>query len=567
MLEEQKLNPNSEKYSAKTIYLPLLLGISLAVGILIGANFFSGASEASDETSRKFDKYREVLSQVADNYVDTVNIDKLVDYSIEQMLARLDPHTSYTPAQNTAMSKSQLEANFDGIGVEFNVFKDTIHIITPMAQSPSEMAGLQAGDKIIKVDGENMTGKKIDNNKIFKKLRGKKGTKVNIEIARKNNKNLLSFIVVRDKIPSFSVYSYIIDNQQNTTLNNNSENQKLNKNSTEKIGYIKITKFADKTYQEFDTALKNLQKQGMTKLLLDLRDNPGGYMHHAIKIADEFLKDKSLIVSTKGKSGKFKKEDFATSTGNFEKGKIVVLINEGSASAAEILSGALQDNDRATVVGRRSFGKGLVQMPIDLADGSELRLTISRYYTPSGRSIQKDYKKDIDKYDTDLANRYKSGEMFAEIPSDSVKMGNSPKFKTISGRIVYGGGGISPDVFVGLDTMTSSKYLSDLYKENVPREFALAYFKKNEATLRKNGLTAFNQDFAVSDEMVQEITKLGENAGIKLVENDLKRSKKVLKAQIKAYIGKYIWKDEAYYPAWYETDAIYQKGLSLMYLL
>lgn len=565
MSEEKQSVQNQEKYSAKTIYLPLFLGLALGAGILIGANFFSGASVANDETSRKFDKYREILSQVADNYVDTVNIDKLVDYSIEQMLARLDPHTSYIPPQNTAMAKSQLEADFDGIGVEFNVFKDTIHIITPMAQSPSEIAGLQAGDKIIKVDGENMTGKKIDNNKIFKKLRGKKGTKVTIEIARKNNKNLLSFVVTRDKIPSLSVYSYMIDNQQNKELSNTINTNVNNKNTTEKIGYIKITKFADKTYDEFSVALTKLQKQGMTKLLLDLRDNPGGYMNHAIKIADEFLKDKSLIVSTKGKGGKFKKEDFATSKGTFESGKIVVLINEGSASAAEILSGALQDNDRATVVGRRSFGKGLVQLPIDLTDGSELRLTISRYYTPSGRSIQKDYKKNIEKYDTDLANRYKSGEMFEENILDSSKTENSPKFKTVGGRIVYGGGGISPDVFVGLDTTANTKYLSDLYKENVPREFALAYFKQNESILKASGLAAFNQNFVVTEKMLQEIIKLGENAKIKFVENDFKRSKNVLKAQIKAYIGKYIWKDEAYYPAWYETDAIYQKALQMMY--
>lgn len=547
MSEEQ----NPEKYSAKTIYLPLFLGLALGAGILIGAKFFSGASEPDDETSRKFDKYREILSQVADNYVDTVNIDKLVDYSIEQMLARLDPHTSYIPLQNAAMAKSQLEADFDGIGVEFNIFKDTIHIIMPMAQSPSEIAGLQAGDKIIKVDGENMTGKKIDNSKIFKKLRGKKGTKVTIEIARKNNKNLLPFIVTRDKIPSLSVHSYMVDNQEFNEKN-------------EKIGYIKITKFADKTYDEFSTALAKLKKLGMTQLLLDLRDNPGGYMNHAVKIADEFLKDKSLIVSTKGKGGKFKKEDFATSKGTFESGKIVVLINEGSASAAEILSGALQDNDRATVVGRRSFGKGLVQMPIDLTDGSELRLTISRYYTPSGRSIQKDYKKDIDKYDTDLTNRYKSGEMFAENVLDSSKSNNSPKFKTVSGRIVYGGGGISPDTFVGLDTTANTKYMSNLYKENVPREFALAYFKQNETTLRADGLTVFNQKFMVSDAMLQEIIKLGENSGVKFVEDEFKRSKNVLKAQIKAYIGKYIWKDEAYYPAWYETDAIYQKAIQMM---
>ena len=364
----------SFKNSFFSIRQPLIICIALAGGILLGSTVFSN-SPKSNKNFQGYQKIKQILSLISSDYVDTVNTEELVDYSIEKMLEKLDPHTVYIPLANVQAAKSQLEGGFDGIGVEFNIFKDTVYVVAPLIGGPSDAVGIQAGDKIIKVDDKPIFDKKkSDNGTVFKKLRGPKGSKVKLGIMRKGVKGLMDYTVTRDKIPNYSVEAaYMVDG---------------------KTGYIKVSNFAENTFEEFKQALKELKTRGMRQLLLDLRGNPGGYLDRATNMVDELMADGKMIVYTDGKENRYDTKIRSSRPGMFEKGPVIVLIDEGSASASEIVSGALQDNDRALIVGRRSFGKGLVQMPVDLEDGSQIRLTISRYYTPSGRSIQKPYTMD-----------------------------------------------------------------------------------------------------------------------------------------------------------------------------
>ena len=372
------------------VRLPLLLALGLAAGMLIGATMFGGSNQ---KLKQGYTKFKEILMYINENYVDTVDTEELIDYSIDKMLEKLDPHSVYIPLKDVIAANEGLEGGFEGIGIEFNIFKDTIYVVAPLSGGPSEAVGLKSGDKIIQVDGEDVAGISIDNRGVAKRLKGKKGTEVIVKVKRRGVEKMLEFKIIRDKIPQESVdVAYMID---------------------EKTGYIKVSRFARTTYTEFRTKLQQLTAQGMTQLLVDLRDNPGGYMDKAVKMTDELIKGNKLIVKQDGKDRRFNAKHNARIKGLFEKGSVIVLINEGSASASEIMSGALQDHDRALIVGRRSFGKGLVQMPIDLSDGSELRLTIARYYTPSGRSIQKPYSKDKrDGYALDIAKRIENGELF-----------------------------------------------------------------------------------------------------------------------------------------------------------
>ncbi len=407
---------NKKKNSDFQIRLPLLLTIAVAAGILIGATMADGSSSQNNLISGYL-KFKEILTYVQRDYVDEVDTDELVETAINRMLEKLDPHSVYIPAKDLELAKSQLDGEFEGIGIEFQVIKDTIYVVSPLSGGPSEEVGLNSGDKIVKVDDEVVAGVGVDNRKVFELLRGKKGTEVEVGIKRKGVDDLLSFTIVRDKIPQESVdASYMIDDE---------------------IGYIKVSRFAATTYEEFHEALKKLDSLGMKKLVLDLQDNPGGYMDRAINMADELLSGNDMIVYTEGKQPRYNSEARAYREGIFENQPIIVLINEGSASASEIVAGALQDNDRALIVGRRSFGKGLVQMPIPLDDGSELRLTISRYYTPSGRSIQKPYEEGAKKYGEDILERFEHGEL---INPDSIHFDDSLKYETSKGRTVYGGG-------------------------------------------------------------------------------------------------------------------------------
>nr|WP_240163956.1 S41 family peptidase [Spirosoma taeanense] len=525
----------------------MLLGITLAGGMLIGATFFGGA-KSLNTIGRGYTKYREILQLIENNYVDTVNTDELVDYSIEKMLEKLDPHTAYMNPQDAVAARAQLEGGFDGIGVEFNIYKDTVYVVTPISGGPSETAGIMSGDKIIKVDNTPLAGSNIENSTVFKALRGKRGTDVKLTILRKGEKEPKVFTITRDRIPTYSVdAAYMVD---------------------AKTGYLKINRFSETTYDEFKTALASLKAQGMTQLLMDLRNNPGGYMDRATSIADEFIAGNKLLVYTDGKDNRYDRQTFARIAGQFEEGPLVVLVDEGSASASEIVAGALQDHDRALIVGRRSFGKGLVQMPVQLSDGSELRLTISRYYTPSGRSIQKPYLpgKEGD-YEKDLELRSKRGEYYI---ADSIKNDPSKRFKTEHGRVVYGGGGITPDYFIPRDSSWQTNYLVQLYGKNIIREFAIEYTNDNRKKLEKLPFAEFDKAVLIDDEQMVRLVKGASAEGIKFNEKEYSRSKNYIRTQIKALVARYIYQkgnkgglNNEYFKVMGEADDTYQKALKL----
>ncbi|WP_242922220.1 S41 family peptidase [Pontibacter liquoris] len=520
------------------IKLPLFIALALVVGVLIGATTFSPSSNNPQGTARSYLKFRDILSYIDRDYVDTVNVEELSDYAISKMLEKLDPHTAYIPANELAMARSQLEGDFEGVGIEFNIFQDTIFVITPLSGGPSEAAGLQAGDKIVKVDGENVAGIGINNEGVFKRLRGPKGTQVGLTILRKGNKTPFNFTIQRSKIPTTSVdVSYMVDN---------------------KTGYIKVSRFSANTYEEFKQALTGLKKKGMQQLILDLRGNPGGYMDHAIRMADEFISGDKMIVYTDGKGDKYDSESHARVKGDFENGPLIVLLDEGSASASEILAGALQDNDRALIVGRRSFGKGLVQMPIPLDDGSELRLTISRYYTPSGRSIQKPYHGNPEEYEMDIMHRFENGEYFHP---DSSLFADSLKYKTLRGRAVYGGGGIMPDVFVSRDTSELSPYLSQLYNKNVLREYTLNYYRDHRKELEKMPFSKYKQNFKVTDKMLQQVLQLAAKEGVVFNEAEFNRSKNLIQNNLKAFIARSVYGNAGFFPVLHDSDEEFQKAL------
>jgi carboxyl-terminal processing protease len=528
-----------------TVKLPILVALTLAGGILVGANFFGGKSRMNN-ISKGYNKFREVLSLIETSYVDTVNTDTLVDYSIKKMLEKLDPHTLYFTTDETSSARAPLESGYDGVGIEYNFFSDTIHVISVIPGGPSDVAGLRSDDKIIKTDGVPVVGSKITNSFIYSRLRGKRGSEVTIEVLRKGEKKLRMLTIIRDRIPSYSVTgSYMVDPQ---------------------TGYIKVDRFSENTFDEFKNHLSLLKTSGMKRLVLDLRGNPGGYKDRAEKMVDELVAGEKLIVRTDGKGTQYDSETYTKKEGIFEKGAVIVLMDEGSASAAEIVAGALQDNDRALVVGRRSFGKGLVQMPVNLSDGSELRLTISRYYTPSGRSIQKPYTSGNDEdYEKDYEKRMKSGEFFV---ADSIKFNEKSKYKTIGGRTVYGGGGITPDVFIPRDTTMITKFLNELWTKNVIREFAFNYSTENRKALEKLTFKDFNKLFVVNETMMIELLKLSKQVGIKGKDNEYARSKPYIRYQIKAYIARNIWQNKfteglnnEYFQVMLPLDETLQKSL------
>lgn len=526
---------NNSKFQ---IRLPIIFTLALACGIFIGAKFFGGSGNADGNLLNGVLKFKEILSYINRDYVDTVNTEQLVDYAITGMLEKLDPHTSYIPAGELQMANSQLEGDFEGIGVEFQIIKDTIYIVSPISGGPSETVGIRAGDKIIKINGVSSAGIQIQTPDVFKKLRGKKGTKVVVTVVRKGEKKPADFVIVRDKIPTYSVdVAYMVDN---------------------KTGYIKVSRFAANTYTEFKEALIKLKSKGMKRLMIDLRDNPGGYLDRATKIADEVLSGNKLIVYTDGKDGQYDQKTYANTAGDFEEGSLIVLINEGSASASEILSGAIQDNDRGLIIGRRSFGKGLVQMPIPLSDGSELRLTISKYYTPSGRCIQKPFGKTSEEYEMDMIHRYEHGEFFH---ADSIHQNDSLKFKTRDGRVVYGGGGIMPDIFIPRDTSDYSRYLGDLYNKSIVREYAINYVAEHKKELDEMGFTRYYREFSVTDKMLGEVVEAGRRSDVKFIEKDYNRSKKLLKNNIKALIARAVWKNEGFYAIYNDGDTMFKEAM------
>jgi len=473
-------------------------------------------------------------------YVEDIDQAKLTEVAIKKVLEDLDPHSAYFTAEEIKKADEPLQGSFEGIGVQFQILRDTINVVEVIAGGPSELVGIRAGDKIVTIDGEKATGKHVTNDYVLKKLRGPKGTKVTVQIVRPGEKELLDFTITRDKIPLYSVdASYMIDG---------------------KIGYIKVSRFAQKTEQEVQDAFKKFPSKPEA-LILDLRNNSGGYLITAVNLADLFLEKNKLIVYTQGKQ-EAPQRYYAHSLSLFEKGKLVVLIDEGGASASEIVAGSLQDWDRALIVGRRSFGKGLVQRPFTLPDGSVIRLTVAKYFTPSGRCIQKPYKDGMEKYYNELSERMKHGEL---VNPDSIKFPDSLRYKTSKGRIVYGGGGIMPDVFIPLDTTKYSKYYGQLVRKNVFSSFSLDFLENRRDSLKKIYPTAedFVKKFWVSESLLKTFLNYAEKQ-VKFDEDGYKQSEKIIKTILKAYLARNIYGTNAYFETIYEIDDEIQKAVELI---
>ncbi len=478
-------------------------------------------------------------------YVDSVNEEKLVEDAIRGMLEKLDPHSSYTTPTETKQMNESLQGNFDGIGVQFNMVEDTLLVIQTISKGPSERAGIVAGDRIVAVNDTAIAGVKMPRDKIMMRLRGPRGTLVKLSVVRRDVKDTLVFNVKRDKIPIKSLdASYMI---------------------RPAVGYIRIASFGATTYDEFMAAVTKLKAAGMKDLILDLQENGGGYLQAAVKIANEFLPNKDLIVYASGLSSP-KAEYWANGTGTLLDGKVVVLVNDFTASAAEIVSGAIQDNDRGLVVGRRTFGKGLVQRPFDMPDGSMIRLTVAHYYTPTGRCIQKPYKKgDLKDYALDFEKRLKHGEL---TNPDSIHFADSLKFYTLrKHRVVYGGGGIMPDYFVPLDTMTYTKYHRQLVAKNIVTDVILRYIDNNRKALKKKypSFDKFESSYNVPQSVFDDLKKQAEKKSVKPKDDEEEqRTMPYLSNQLKALVARDIWDMDEYFQIINQTSQIVKKGLEVI---
>lgn len=470
-------------------------------------------------------KIETVFGYIDQFYVEDVNNDELAENVIINILKELDPHSVYISKEEVEEMNEPLVGNFEGVGIQFNILDDTILVVATIAGGPSEKVGILAGDKIIKINDEIVAKVEITNKGVMERLRGDKGTEVIVEIKREGVKKLLDFKIQRDKIPIFSVdASYM---------------------ATENVGYIKVNRFAAKTPEEFRDAIIDLKSKGMKTLIIDLQGNSGGYLNAAFQMADELLSDGKLIVYTEGKNSP-RNEMKATSYGNYEEGQLIVLIDQYSASASEILSGAIQDWDRGLVIGRRSFGKGLVQRPLPLPDGAQIRLTIADYYTPSGRFIQKPYTNGVDDYRKDLLHRFESGEL-----TDSIiqHFPDSLKFSTSNGRIVYGGGGITPDIYVPLDTSFQSDFYSNVLRKGLVNQYTLSYSSKHRNELKEfyPTLKSFDLNFSADQEFLNEFVEYCKNNEIEASKEDLVKSGNAIAIQLKALIARNIYDGEAFY--------------------
>jgi len=522
------------------IYLPLIYAGIILAGILLGLELSKVGNGASLFSRHRQDKVNEVINYVKQNYVDTVSRNKLEEKAITGMLQSLDPHSVYISPSEFHDANDPLLGGFEGIGVQFRLERDSITVINPVSGGPSEKLGIKAGDRIVKIDGKNVAGVKITNNDVLRKLKGKKGTKVNVSIFRKGVKGLLDYTIIRDVIPIYSLdVSYMVEPS---------------------IGYLRLNNFSATTHDEMIKALKDMKAKGMKKLILDLRGNGGGRLQAAIDVADEFLPDGKLIVYTQG-IHHARETAYATAGGLFESGELVVLIDEWSASASEIVAGAIQDNDRGTIIGRRSFGKGLVQEELDFKDGSAVRVTVARYYTPTGRCIQKSYKNGSEDYYNDYYHRVLSGEM--ENP-DSIHFADSLKFKTPGGKTVYGGGGIMPDIYVPVGKDTLYKYFNLLANKGLIYQYAFDYTDKNRRILNYRSYDEFNRKFQVTPSMYSDFINTTLKSGIKRVGKDLTASDVRIKVLIKAYIGRNILDNPGFYPLLNSIDETFLKAVSTL---
>lgn len=531
----------------KNIYIILGLVIALIGGLLLG-NLLAGKANSvnNSDMSQIFSsggtKIDDFLSLIESKYVDKVNADSLTEEMMADLVSKLDPHSVYIPAKDLENINSELEGSFSGIGVQFNIQNDTVMIVSVISGGPSEKSGLMAGDRIVKVNDTVFVGKNIVNNeKVMGKLRGKKGTKVKLHVKRPGTKELLPYTITRDDIPVNSITSaYMI---------------------TPEVGYIAADKFAQTTYEEFLNAIAALRAKGAKKYIIDLRENSGGLMDRAIEMANEFLPDNQMIVYAEGKAyPRF--EAKSNGKGTLKNSPMVVLIDEFSASASEIFAGAIQDNDRGTVIGRRSFGKGLVQQQIPFSDGSAVRLTVARYYTPSGRSIQKPYiKGKSDDYEQDLIKRYEHGEFDHK---DSIHVKSNLKYKTLKGRIVYGGGGIMPDIFVPRDTSEYSPYLTKVINQGFMYQFAFQYTDKNRMVLGKIKNWKEMDTYLLSQNLLPQFTVFAASKGVLPNNREINISKYIILNQIKAYISRNILGDAGFYPMLNKDDKTVKKALEVL---
>ena len=512
----------------------------LAVTCLVATTL--AAQQPQSKGQMNSQKLATTLYLIENFYVDTANIDKVTEDAIIAALKELDPHSAYISKKDVEKANEPLVGSFEGIGVTYQLIRDTITVISPVAGGPSEKVGIMTGDQIIKIDGEDAFGKKIDNEYVQKRLRGKKGTKVTVGVKRGNDPELIDFEIIRDKIPLNSINaSYMLDNH---------------------IGYIKLDRFAQESTQEFKEAFAKLQSQGMESLIFDLRGNTGGYLNTAIELVDQFIDEGKLIVFTEGIHSP-RQEWRSTAAGLYTTGKLIVLIDEGSASASEILSGAIQDHDRGVVIGRRSFGKGLVQRPFNLPDGAQIRLTTSRYHTPSGRCIQRPYEKGAEDYAKEMEKRLKHGEYYH---ADSIHFPDSLKFKTDGGRTVYGGGGIMPDIFIPVDTAYNSKLYTNLVRKGALNRFTTDYglHHRDEIKAQYGDFDNFNKDFTVGKDLIDGLKKAAEEAKVEWDEEQFKRSEKFLLLQIKALIARNVWETQQYYQVMASTDPGVQKAIEIL---
>jgi carboxyl-terminal processing protease len=529
------------KNSLKQVILPFLFALVLAGGFILGQLWVpSGEGKTS---SRMFiypqtNKIDALLNLIEEQYVDTVNKADLVEGIIPEILKNLDPHTVYIPEEDLKEANQELEGNFGGIGVQFSMQDDTVLVISVVSGGPSEKLGIIPGDRIITVNDSVIAGQDMGSDKVVGLLRGEMGTKVNVGILRRDRPDLIDVEITRGSIPVYSVdVSYMV---------------------TDSIGYIKVSRFGRNTYQEFLTAMARLKAHNCQSVVVDLRGNSGGYLEVAINMTNEFLSKGDLIVYTEGKSSP-RQDVFANGLGSCQDMGVTVLIDEFSASASEIFAGAIQDNDRGLIVGRRSFGKGLVQQQIPLPDGSAIRLTVARYYTPSGRGIQKPYENGVEDYHRDILVRFEHGEFFER---DSIDLDESLEFNTRNGRLVFGGGGVMPDVFVARDTTAFSDYYYRLRDQGVIYEYALKYSDDYRLQLQRFDSVDALKSHLDQQSLLSGLLSFAREKGIKYNERDFRRSQQYIEVELKAYIARNILDNEGFYPLFHEIDEVLKVAVS-----
>lgn len=533
----------------KKYLFPTLTVLGVALGILVGVSLSQKANAQRIVYQNGYLQWEQsktdrLLQLMANAYVDELNIDSITDEAMTDLVKKLDPHSAYIPKEDLEMVNSELAGSFSGIGVQFTIQQDTVRIVAVIAGGPSEGVGVLAGDKLVSVDDSVFVGKKLNNEKVMRTLRGEKGTKVKLGVLRAGTPETLYFTITRGDIPVTSVDAKFIIEPKN--------------NRDGKIGFVRVNKFGETTYKEFISALAELRAKGATRYIIDLRENSGGYMDQAIKMANEFLKGGALIVYSEGRAYP-RYEAKANGSGRFKDVPLVVLIDNFSASASEIFAGAMQDNDRATIVGRRSFGKGLVQQQIPFSDGSAVRLTVARYYTPSGRCIQKPYTLgDQDDYEKDLMERYEHGEFYS---ADSIHFTDTTTYRTKNGRIVHGGGGIMPDVFVGRDTTLNTPWFNRCVNMAYTYQFAYKYTDEHREQLSQYKDWQSLEKYLLKQNILREFVTFAKDKGIEPNEAEIQKSKPLMVRLLNAYIVRNILGDEGFFPLFERDDEITKKAV------